>query len=309
MTMIDVSLLEWLALLALIAPFVGFVWAPKTWSPGELVTAALMNTNIRDHLNESLRIQTIALTGTQNNMALDGPLLYVRCTNASALGITGALIDSGNVAGAKVLFEAIDADVTFLHQNGSSTAANRFITPLATAFTLKTGQRALAIYDGTTLRWRVNRIVGDKASVSLLDIITGAAADSKFHFGEAADEGGWLTSRSDVEFAISMGAELVANAWTARATEAVILNLITTGIGFFFDDSLTDGNTFSPTQKMEMTTNGLNILSLFLQMDEIADASAPAANKARMYTRDTGGKTELVVRFNTGAIQQIAIEP
>ncbi len=60
---------------------------------------------------------------------------------------------------------------------------------------------------------------------------------------------------------------------------------------------------------MVMNADGLVIAGLFLQMDEQTDASAPAANKARMYCRDTGGKTELVVRFNTGAIQQIAIEP
>src|SRR3990167_9358827 len=40
---------------------------------------------------------------------------------------------------------------------------------------------------------------------------------------------------------------------------------------------------------------------------EISDAAAPAANGARLYVRDTGGKTELVVRFATGAIQTIAI--
>jgi len=47
----------------------------------------------------------------------------------------------------------------------------------------------------------------------------------------------------------------------------------------------------------------------FFEFDEIADADAPASNKGRIYMRDTGGKTELVARFPTGAIQQIAIEP
>ena len=43
---------------------------------------------------------------------------------------------------------------------------------------------------------------------------------------------------------------------------------------------------------------------------EISDADAPAANGARLYARDNGaGKTQLVVRFNTGAIQVIATEP
>ena len=42
---------------------------------------------------------------------------------------------------------------------------------------------------------------------------------------------------------------------------------------------------------------------------EISDPAAPAANGARLYVKDVGGKTALVVRFNTGAVQQIAIEP
>ena len=46
-----------------------------------------------------------------------------------------------------------------------------------------------------------------------------------------------------------------------------------------------------------------------IQFEEIADAAAPATNRARLYVRDTGGKTELVVRFATGAVQAIAIEP
>lgn len=46
-----------------------------------------------------------------------------------------------------------------------------------------------------------------------------------------------------------------------------------------------------------------------LLFHEHADIAAPAANKGIVYMRDTGGKTELVVRFPTGAVQQIAIEP
>jgi hypothetical protein len=45
------------------------------------------------------------------------------------------------------------------------------------------------------------------------------------------------------------------------------------------------------------------------QMEEITDPAAPAANQVRVYARDTGGKTELVARFPTGAVQRLAIEP
>ena len=47
-----------------------------------------------------------------------------------------------------------------------------------------------------------------------------------------------------------------------------------------------------------------------MQLPERADPSAPAADKAILYVRDNGsGKTQLVVRFPTGAVQVLATEP
>lgn len=62
--------------------------------------------------------------------------------------------------------------------------------------------------------------------------------------------------------------------------------------------------------------------SMFLQVDDTndravitvsesaSDAPAPGANKAALFARDNGsGKTQLCVRFNTGAVQILATEP
>lgn len=57
------------------------------------------------------------------------------------------------------------------------------------------------------------------------------------------------------------------------------------------------------------TNSGALGLTKFIEAPEITDPAAPAANKGRIYFRDTGGKTQLVVRFPTGAIQVIATEP
>ncbi len=149
-------------------PLLGFVWAPKTWVPGELVTAASMNTNIRDHLNETLRAQTTALTGSQNNFALDGPFAYVKCTNASALTLTGALIDGGNVNGARVIVEALDKDVTLKHQDSGSGSANRFINDQGADIVLAQFERALLVYDSANTRWRIG-----KSSTAALEQTTG----------------------------------------------------------------------------------------------------------------------------------------
>ena len=214
----------------LLIPLLGFVWAPKTWTPGELVTAASMNTNIRDHLNEGLRTQTLSLTtvsvtsssvanpsvittgaahglvsgnkvliaghsgstpdingehvatvlttttfsipvnvtvgGTGGTVAavelddfgLDGPFAYLKCTNTNAFVLTGALIDSGNIDGARVIVEAIDKNVTLKHQNAGSATANRFICEFGADIILAVEERALLVYDTPNTRWRAGKI-------------------------------------------------------------------------------------------------------------------------------------------------------
>jgi hypothetical protein len=48
----------------------------------------------------------------------------------------------------------------------------------------------------------------------------------------------------------------------------------------------------------------------YIEVTEIgADPAAPAATKARLYTKDNAGKVNLVVRFPTGAVQLVAAEP
>lgn len=52
------------------------------------------------------------------------------------------------------------------------------------------------------------------------------------------------------------------------------------------------------------------VFDAYVAFTEITDPSAPSTNNARLYVRDNGaGKTQLVVRFPTGAIQVIATEP
>lgn len=53
-----------------------------------------------------------------------------------------------------------------------------------------------------------------------------------------------------------------------------------------------------------------NEVFLSLEGEEIADPAAPATNRGILYFRDNGaGKTQLVARFPTGAVQVIVTEP
>jgi hypothetical protein len=135
-----------------------------------------MNTNVRDHLNENLRTQTTTLTGNQDDFALDGPFAYLKCNNASELVLRGALIDSGNLDGARVIIEALNSTVRFKHQDTGSSTSNRLITPDGGDLVLTAFGRALMVYDGTALRWRVNRASSGLASnIPVIDHGTGTS--------------------------------------------------------------------------------------------------------------------------------------
>lgn len=188
----------WLSVTMIIA----FIWAPKTWTPGELVSAASMNTNIRDHLNENLRTQATALTGNQNNLALEGPFANLKCSNASELVITGALVDSGNLDGAKIYMEALDQKVILKNQNASSTTSNRIITPYAKDLALSVFDRLLLIYDGTTSRWRASVTTREMIGQSLHGV--NLLADPTYLIwpaGDAADPAHWTSSGAGVAIA------------------------------------------------------------------------------------------------------------
>lgn len=60
--------------------------------------------------------------------------------------------------------------------------------------------------------------------------------------------------------------------------------------------------------RQQVSCSGSRTANHFVERS--SDADAPAANQAVVYAKDNGaGKTQLVARFATGAVQQIAIQP
>lgn len=86
-----------------------------------------------------------------------------------------------------------------------------------------------------------------------------------------------------------------------HSTNALVLNggSITVGLS----TSIT--TTFSGSVSLSSATTG------YVEgIEQSSDPAAPAANAGRLYWKDSGGgKTQLVARFNTGAVQVIATEP
>lgn len=148
---------EWWYLL----PILALTWAPRTWTPGELVTAANMNLHMRDHLNALRATQATTVTGAQNNFAIDGPFVYLLCSNTTRVTFNGLLAPGGNVDGARIVVEALSEEVVFDHEASGSTSSNRILTPdseLARIRASSPTSRAMLLYDGTALRWRLSLI-------------------------------------------------------------------------------------------------------------------------------------------------------
>jgi hypothetical protein len=98
--------------------------------------------------------------------------------------------------------------------------------------------------------------IGTTEPGNKLDIVTDTTTNSALHIGEADNEGGYFTSTTDNQLLISSGSEYSSGSWYARSTESSQISLTNGEIYFKTDDSLTDGNTFSPSQRMVIDTSG-----------------------------------------------------
>jgi hypothetical protein len=87
-----------------------------------------------------------------------------------------------------------------------------------------------------------------------------------------------------------------ANNWTVTDNGASDYQILT--------NSTTGSIELKPRAKFPIA-----LMDQYIEGSEISDPAAPAADKGRLYFKDVGGKTALMARFPTGAVQQIAIEP
>jgi hypothetical protein len=94
--------------------------------------------------------------------------------------------------------------------------------------------------------------IGTATTVSKLDII---AANSHIHIGTGGDNGGYFTSITPSNFAVSGGTNYNGN-WVAKDTVAEIIAGANGGWEFYTNSGLTVGNTFSPTLRMLITSSG-----------------------------------------------------
>jgi len=97
--------------------------------------------------------QTVASTGTVDDLALNDETTDLLCTNASALVLTGL---AGGSPGRRIWVHAAGAgSVKVAHEGVGSAEANRAIGVSTAGQILGTGGLLLLVYDNTASRWRI----------------------------------------------------------------------------------------------------------------------------------------------------------
>lgn len=136
-----------------------------------------------------------------------------------------------------------------------------------------------------------------------VEVVTSIAGQA-FRARQVAAQGvvGNKLLSSDTQFAFMLFGD-GKHEWGAGGSSTRDTNLYRSGADILAtDDSFTAGGSIA--------TLGTGGAGYFQGTEQSSDPSAPAANAGRIFFKDNGaGKTQLAVRFNTGATQIIATEP
>lgn len=134
------------------------------------------------------------------------------------------------------------------------------------------------------------------------------AALALFGEGQAITVGSFTTAGSST---FNNGATWTYNG-TAAATHRTALGLGTSSSPTFqsitTNQGIAAGNNIT-TAGSVIATGAVRADAYYTGQEQASAPAAPATNFWRLYAVDTGGKTELLVRFATGLPQRVAIEP
>jgi len=125
-----------------------------------------------------------------------------------------------------------------------------------TRISIVTGSGVATRLERLTVKSDGNVGIGTVTPSNKFDITSAVGNNSHIHFGQNANEGGYLTSILASQFTISGGSEYVNGSWIARDTNSSQINNFNGAIYFRADTGLTIGNTFTPTERMTITTTG-----------------------------------------------------
>lgn len=79
--------------------------------------------------------------------------------------------------------------------------------------------------------------------------------------------------------------------------------------GFYRATTDTIGFAVGGAEAATLSGSVFNLSTGYLEVGEVTPPGAPSTNRVRIYADESGGKTRIVARFATGAVQVIATEP
>ena len=151
-------------------------------------------------------------------------------------------------------------------------------------------------------------LVGTSSGSQPLSVVN--SQSSKIQFGQASDQGGFLFSDAAGGFGISGGGYYNGTNWIAKATSSSHIRDDGNGVlKFFTNASLTAGSTFTPTERMKLSSAGrLDVFAGSATDTTILSSAASAGGSIELISgrhsaSGTGVGTKSFLVFTNGNVQ------
>jgi hypothetical protein len=272
-------------------------------------TTTLTNSS---NLNHTLRVtqggRSTAVTAKANkgtggrftNAAKDKYAL-IATNNAAQQGAGGAILATGN-SNAGVVATTYRSEVNAIHADQSGHAGVAILatnsSSLSTPFSAGAGIRALThgatyadINGGGTFDAAAGQFAGPVGIIGASNTGSyGVVGRTTNGIGVYGWSGFWgVYGQSTVSYGVVGSSSTSSGVWGDSLSGYGVRGTSTSGYAVY--------------------AGGRLGVQQYVDVAEIADPAAPSANQARLFVRDSGGKTQLCVRFPTGVVQVIKTEP
>lgn len=278
------------------------------WTGAYIDPATLPGSALEDGAVTSSKIGASAVTATAiADEAVTGDKIETSAVVAKHLG-TGAVgstaLASGAVTASKMASGAVTALALATGAVGSSALASNAVTSDKIASAAVTGAK-IDLSGGLVTEAVQSDTPGTVGRFSWVDDVDAELAWTDVRYGLTAAGVGMYTF---------VDGSARTNGQAGWAVEVVSDTDKYAGIELRFGDGqfiLHNGVGYDdvPTAIFEAIKEVL-IWEAFIEMGEITEPSAPGSGGGRLYLKDNGsGKTQLCVRFSSGAVQVLATEP
>ena len=274
-----------------------------TVESGELVWSwpnGQANSDRVSHVIMPSRDRFIATVAISNVLSLASGTLGAPSAVSASLGDTSAILGGASASGDS-LAVGRSASVAAGGIRNTAVGMSSAVTSGATDAT-SVGYGATAAANGVALGASAN--AGGSLSTAVGKSATTGALTEATAIGASASVTGGTGTAVGRSATASTGGVAVGKSATAAANGVALGASANAAAGYTYGVAL---GTLSVTN----ANNQVQIMDRHVEIKELAaDPPAPAVNAARLFVRDGGsGKTQLCVRFATGAVQVIATEP